>query len=131
VTTQPINSADPPILADSQVFKFGPGLVEEQRESTEGRLRGGSKKNTPAKRKKTGEERDVDMDESCGDISTSVLDSDFDVDFPTHTAQGTLLTLEEREAICHQKLVGLAEEVKSATNSKAAELAKIKWTRAW
>ena len=76
-------------------------------------------------------ERDVDMDESSGDISTSVLDSDFDVDFPTHTAQGTLLTLEEREEICHQKLVGLAEEVKSATNSKAAELAKIKWTRAW
>jgi len=82
------------------------------------------------KRRRLGDELDADQ-EGCEDIPASSLDADFDVDIPTHGPQGTLLTLEQREVICHQKLLLLADHVKAAPNNKQAELVKIKWTRAW
>lgn len=135
MTTQPMSgNPEHPVLADSQVFKFGPGLVNEQRESGRGRARLAGRKSvgTGPKRKRAEEERDADADmEGIHDLGDSIFDADFDVDIPTHGAQGNLLTLEDREVICHEKLLMLAEQVKAASGNKQAELVKIKWTRTW
>jgi len=127
----PVKPTEEPVLADSQVFKLGPGIGEATSKPNKPQTRSVTAAKKPKKsRKETKGQDEVDLEDAKQALSMTV-DPEFDLRLPINGPEGLPLTLQEREAICTEHLREKASKIMAATNEREAGALKARWTRAW
>jgi hypothetical protein len=118
-------------LADSQVFKLGPGIGETTSKPDKPQTRSVTAAKKPKKtRKETKGEDEVDLEDAKQALSMTV-DPEFDLVIPSNGPDGLPLTLQEREVICSEHLRQKTSKIMAATNEREIGALKARWTRAW
>ena len=136
MTTQPlaavpVKSTEQPVLADSQVFKLGPGIGEPASKSSKPNTRSVTAAKKPKKtRNEAKGEDEVDLEDAKQALSMTV-DPEFDLIIPASGPEGLPLTLQEREAICSEHLQQKTSKIMAATHEREIGALKARWTRAW